>query len=196
MSLITCPECQKQISEYASNCPNCGFQLTHEIALKQIAENKKPGFHESYNEEVHEKGSFHDSYGLSSPQKKMNKQNVEQKRKNQSVLIALGIIVSVFIYFVTTNNSSNTISWEQEDNMIEAYVMAQQFVEQRLKSPSTAKYPLVASECTTRMEGQKYKINAYVDSQNSFGASIRANFIAVVEQYEKGKWKLVDLQIN
>lgn len=27
MSLITCPECNKQISEYAEACPNCGYPI-------------------------------------------------------------------------------------------------------------------------------------------------------------------------
>jgi hypothetical protein len=28
MSLITCPECHQQKSEYAAICPHCGFQKT------------------------------------------------------------------------------------------------------------------------------------------------------------------------
>lgn len=196
MSLITCPECQKQISEYALSCPQCGFQLSQEKVIKPKNENKKPGFHDPYFEEIHEEGSFHDSFELSSPQKKMTKPNLEQKKKDHVVLIALGIVIIAIIYFATSNNSTTSTSWEQEDNRIEAYVMAQQFVEQKLKSPDSAKYPLTANECTTRIEGQQYKISAYVDSQNSFGALIRANFVAVVQQYEKGKWKLVDLKIN
>ena len=37
MALIMCQECKKMISETASSCPNCGYQLTPEI----IAEIKK-----------------------------------------------------------------------------------------------------------------------------------------------------------
>jgi len=37
MALIPCPECKKNISESAVNCPNCGYQLTPE----KIAEIKK-----------------------------------------------------------------------------------------------------------------------------------------------------------
>ena len=28
MALITCPECGKQVSEKATNCPNCGFPIS------------------------------------------------------------------------------------------------------------------------------------------------------------------------
>jgi zinc-ribbon domain len=37
MALIPCPECKKNISESAVNCPNCGYQLTSE----KIAEIKQ-----------------------------------------------------------------------------------------------------------------------------------------------------------
>ena len=30
MSLIHCPECKKQISNTAKECPNCGYQLEKE----------------------------------------------------------------------------------------------------------------------------------------------------------------------
>lgn len=39
MALIICPECKRQISETASSCPNCGYQLTPEI----ISEIKEKG---------------------------------------------------------------------------------------------------------------------------------------------------------
>ena len=37
MALILCPECKNMISDTASSCPKCGYQLTHE----KIAEIKK-----------------------------------------------------------------------------------------------------------------------------------------------------------
>lgn len=40
MSLIPCPECKKNISESAENCPNCGYKLTPE-KISKIKENQK-----------------------------------------------------------------------------------------------------------------------------------------------------------
>jgi len=37
MALIACPECKKKISESASNCPNCGYQITPEIIAETYA---------------------------------------------------------------------------------------------------------------------------------------------------------------
>jgi hypothetical protein len=39
MAMITCPDCNKKISESADSCPNCGYKLTPE----KIAEIKKKG---------------------------------------------------------------------------------------------------------------------------------------------------------
>jgi len=37
MSLVTCPECKKKISDTTDSCPNCGYKLTSE----KVAEIKK-----------------------------------------------------------------------------------------------------------------------------------------------------------
>lgn len=45
MALITCPECKKQISDSASSCPNCGYQLTVEKigAIKKAEQQTQKG---------------------------------------------------------------------------------------------------------------------------------------------------------
>jgi hypothetical protein len=39
MSLFTCPECKKKISDKAASCPNCGCVITNEIRAKQKRKN-------------------------------------------------------------------------------------------------------------------------------------------------------------
>ena len=31
MSLISCPECNKKVSNTSSNCPNCGYHVSHDV---------------------------------------------------------------------------------------------------------------------------------------------------------------------
>ena len=31
MALIKCPECGRQVSEYAENCPNCGCPMDRDL---------------------------------------------------------------------------------------------------------------------------------------------------------------------
>lgn len=42
MSLIICPECKKQVSEYADTCPNCGYPIKKYNSLKDIESIKCP----------------------------------------------------------------------------------------------------------------------------------------------------------
>jgi hypothetical protein len=62
-------------------------------------------------------------------------------------------------------------AWKTEDNKSMAYIMMEDFVKQRLKAPSTAKFPGVFDgklDHVTSLGGQKYRIVSYVDAQNSF----------------------------
>lgn len=56
---------------------------------------------------------------------------------------------------------------------MDAYEMAQQFVTDSLKSPGSAKYPDYDDGYVQLISDNTYNVTAYVDSQNSFGASIR-----------------------
>lgn len=61
---------------------------------------------------------------------------------------------------------------------IPAYVMAQSFVEKRLKAPSTAKFPLITADgVKTQYLGECiHNIVGYVDAQNGFGAVLRTRY--------------------
>ncbi len=104
----------------------------------------------------------------------------------------------IIILGVITNGFKLPVPNSECENAIAAFVMAQKFVEERLKAPSTAKFPYSSSE-GVRIEYQgdcKYKVRAYVDAQNSFGAMIRTRYYAEV-QNTKGtdKWRLLDISM-
>jgi hypothetical protein len=89
----------------------------------------------------------------------------------------------------------NADAWKNEDNHIMAYIIMQRYVKERLKSPSTAKFPSVDFKYQNR-EDNVYYIDGYVDSQNSFGATIRTNFVGVIQQTGKDTWQLKDLALE
>jgi hypothetical protein len=74
--------------------------------------------------------------------------------------------------------------------------MFQQFVEEKLKSPSTAKFPTSSNQqvIISNVGNQTYAIISYVDSQNGFGAIIRTHFSGSIKELSDGKWELVSLQ--
>jgi hypothetical protein len=75
-----------------------------------------------------------------------------------------------------------------------AYEACKRAVESTLKAPSTADFsgPL-HSDITA--DGDTYKVAGYVDSENSFGASLRSNFTCTVRD-TGGDWELVDLDVS
>lgn len=80
-----------------------------------------------------------------------------------------------------------------------AFVMSQNFVKKRLRSPSTAKFPNVTSEGvrTQYLGNCTHKVQAYVDSQNGFGATIRTQYYAELKkQPNVNSWSLINLQIQ
>ena len=80
---------------------------------------------------------------------------------------------------------------------VEAWVAAKNFVERQLKAPSTAKFNGYASSpYVVHLGGSRYRITASVDSQNSFGAMLRTEFVAVVraERDEHQTWILESLE--
>lgn len=72
-----------------------------------------------------------------------------------------------------------------------AYVVAQNFVKQRLVSPATADFPWLgfAEGVASRHIGDcRHRVTGYVDSQNRFGATVRTRFVATVRYNGGERW--------
>lgn len=76
----------------------------------------------------------------------------------------------------------------------EAILFAQAVELQLLKSPQSAVFPTADQFKISESDGV-YRISAYVDSQNSYGASVRTPFIVNVKK-ENGEWSSVDKFIS
>ena len=78
----------------------------------------------------------------------------------------------------------------------DAWVMAQQFVKGKLRSPSSANFGRLfgdsqnSEDVVTYLGDGKYRVRAWVDAQNSFGAQIRKRFICELEDIGNGKWRM------
>lgn len=80
----------------------------------------------------------------------------------------------------------------------DAYVMSQLFVEDRLKSPGSAKFPGTADSAVVVDELAEcvYQVTAYVDSENSFGAFLRTGYSArMMYMPETDKWQALDVAL-
>ncbi len=102
--------------------------------------------------------------------------------------------VIILIYSLSGDKSGNNSV--NIDNQIDgAWVYMQSFVEDRLKSPKSADFPFAGARGVTSLGQGRYKVQSYVDSQNSFGANIRTNFEGVIVRGD-GSWQLEYLNFN
>lgn len=93
---------------------------------------------------------------------------------------SLAVIAVLFIAFMThiVNDGS--------PNYSNCYVFSQELVKDELKSPSTAKFPRYDKSFFTT-DSKTVTVSAYVDAQNSLGATVRTNYIATIVINSKGE---------
>ena len=116
----------------------------------------------------------------------IDKKKVVKKKKGNLLNLIFLLIVSLFILMIFAGGAPTSEDGSTNINTSIASFQAQEYVKKALKSPSTAKFPglwelanngVVAYE----KETNKYEIVSYVDSQNSFGATIRSNWSVVLK---------------
>jgi hypothetical protein len=79
---------------------------------------------------------------------------------------------------------------------IDVYSMAQLLVKKALKSPSTASFPWSADEYEVYDLGNsRYSVSSWVDSENSFGATIRTYFNIVMKNVGDS-WRTESIHTN
>lgn len=127
------------------------------------------------------------------------------KAKNNTIRHMFSILVLlIFVFLATGSTDSNNSgpkdpnAWKTEDNKSMAYIMMEDFVKNRLKSPSTAEFPGVFDgklDHVTSLGGQKYRIASYVDAQNTFGGTMRTRFIGEIQQVSDNEWRLISLNL-
>ena len=125
-----------------------------------------------------------------------------KKISNARIFISIiiwGVLIFIFFKIIigwwSGLGDNSTQSNDAKDYKMEAYVMSQDFMDDYLKNPSTAKYPWY-SDIHVVQTGNRYKIEAYVDSQNSFGNTIRNRYYMILERSGDGGWTKISCDIK
>lgn len=118
-----------------------------------------------------------------------------------AAIIALALFGGAFAWMATreTTTSGDDPALAQAAS---ACWVAIEYVRRTLKAPSTASF----SDCSdsretsvVRLDGARprYRVDGYVDAENSFSAKLRSNYRAVVELDDPARktWTLVDLKL-
>lgn len=79
----------------------------------------------------------------------------------------------------------------------DACFISQKFVRERLKAPTTAKFPAWTEEnCRVTRAGEIWRVRSFVDAQNSFGAMIRSDYgVEMTHNPQTDTWTLHDITI-
>ena len=88
-----------------------------------------------------------------------------------------------WLQFVKRKNEYDSLTERDE-----AALFAQCVELQILKAPATAKFPTFDEMVVNGSDGH-YNVSGFVDSQNSYGATIRSNYTYNIEKDASGKWK-------
>lgn len=118
--------------------------------------------------------------------------------------LGIGAVVVAGMWWGYTswkNDPAREIERAQKDcnDSTMAYVMSQNFVKQRLKSPASADFPYMNGRGVVSVPDEEcnFFVSAYVDSQNGFGAKIRAYYETKMSYDRETKlWRASDLVIK
>lgn len=119
-----------------------------------------------------------------------------RRQANNGMLIALVGTLFLVVILIAVGLSIKSPSANPNGDTIGAFAISQQFVKDRLKAPSTAEFPWYSSESVTPLGEERYRVQSYVDSQNSFGAMIRTKYVAIVRKTGDSNWSLESLAID
>ncbi|PIR85230.1 hypothetical protein COU15_02415 [Candidatus Kaiserbacteria bacterium CG10_big_fil_rev_8_21_14_0_10_45_20] len=109
-----------------------------------------------------------------------------QITKRQSIIT--GIVIAVFVFIVISAGAGGENTSQQQSGVSDSqtHIMAQNYVKQVLKSPSTADFSMFDYRYVDLGDG-RHKVTSYVDAQNSFGAEVRSDY-SVILSYNGGDW--------
>jgi hypothetical protein len=115
-----------------------------------------------------------------------------------AIITILGVISAVF-FFTGCFGKEDPEAWRTKDNSLMADLMMRDFVKKRLKSPSAAQFAPATEKAGRIIEKQAdsvYFVKSFVDSQNSFGASVRIHYHGEIKQISKDNWQLISLEFE
>lgn len=111
-------------------------------------------------------------------------------------LAALGLI-AVMVWSGSQSPPASAPSSEPtaETRTAAVWVQCKRFVTDALKVPATADFPFFPVESITSLGSGRFRVQSYVDAENSFGAKIRTNFTCDVRQ-SGSTWVLESLKTD
>lgn len=101
--------------------------------------------------------------------------------------------------YTDSSYTSSPPSSEHNSSVIsdatEAWIYTKEIIRRDLKSPSTAKFEFAGHRGVKYLGDNRYSFSSYVDSQNSFGATVRTYFSGIIRA-TNSRWVMEELNYN
>ena len=176
---LPCPSCRKKVSAEDATCPECGHLLAGESrrATALVGRPWAP---------------------LAAVDRKLQARREATGQTASLAAVAAAALLAGLVVtctYFTSEPAGAPSAVTDERDVDGAWAYMQLFVMKRLKSPSSADFPFGGSRHVTPLGGGRYKVDSYVDAQNSFGAQLRRRFEGVIKTVQGG-WELESLRFE
>jgi len=125
--------------------------------------------------------------------------NDARKGLNDVAVVALVLFGISYLYINGCGSRRDTLESSSyitsSGDTTGAWVNMTYFVRDRLKCPSSAKFEYAGARNVIPLDNNRYRIESYVNAQNSFGAPIRIHFEGVVRK-RASTWELEEVNTD
>lgn len=112
----------------------------------------------------------------------MTEPKMIEKKKSSGCGCVLFLIVVLSIFITWLSPSIDPAKEQERQDVLAAFVYSQQYIKDELKIPSTAQFASVGKSNIQKLDNETYRITSFVDAQNSFGATLRTNYIITMKK--------------
>lgn len=123
----------------------------------------------------------------------------EQLKKEKTASIGCMSVVGAIVLFIMLASIGSDESGSYDDpcgDDVDAFTYAQILVKRRLKSPTTADFAWMHESSVKSSTCGLWTVHSYVDSENSFGATVRTHYLATVRYEGDDEWALISLETD
>lgn len=110
--------------------------------------------------------------------------------------IGIPVLLLILLIYGFRNCSRPELGGDVKiSNKLKAFTMSQIYIKKILKAPSTAKFPVYDISDVVKTDSRTYEVTSWVDSENSFGAMLRSNYLVRLKYFDD-QWSLRYLEVN
>ena len=200
--LVQCPHCSHMTNKYKTLCESCGKKWSDSSGALPQKTNPSTPLPRDLKQESKSSSGNGLIWGLVLAMSliviialSVAAKNPYSSSKNTTSSGTSG--KSSYSSNSSSSSSSGSSSKKQDDDEIKAsvYVLAKKCVKSHLKAPSTAKFSEMWECAFQKGDGNIYMMTGYVDSQNSYGATLQEQW-SIMAEVNGDKASLVMLTIG